>query len=383
MKKYLFVFTALVAISLTSCQKDPGEVKFSIDNITATEIHTDLQKGFLESEDPDLYIKQNDNYENNFARKSQSAPLGIKVTYTINTDNGATGSYKIVTSETSDFASSYEHPAGSNSTELYNLKLHTKYYYKVKAYYKSTTFESEVKEFTTSDSKLRNINAEGVENIRDIGGYMTESGKYMKQGYVYRTAQFNYKHGEEGAIPSEPTSKGREVLVKQLGLKTEVDIREKVDKKGNDETNGITSSPLGSSVNYVSLPMRYGGSNTIREENKDNVKAFLELCASEENYPLAFHCVRGTDRTGALAYVLGALCGVSKEDLIKDYLFSNFANINGGILKTSNIDGSSYYIYGIDNATGDTMSERAKSYLMDRTGVSESTLNSIISILVG
>ena len=383
MKKRIFIFISLVAVSLTSCQKDPGEVKFAINDISATEIHTNLQKGFIDSEDPDFFIKQNDNYENNFARKSQSAPIGIKVSYKVTTDNGVTGSYKVVTSETSDFATSYEHPASSDSAELYNLKFNTKYFYKVKGYYKSTTFESEVKEFTTSNSKLRNIFAEGVENVRDIGGYLTESGKYMKQGLIYRTAQFNYNHSDEDALPSEPTSRGREVLIKQLGLKTEVDIREKVDKKGNDETNGITSSPLGSSVNYVSLPMRYGGSNPIREENKDNVKAFLELCAKEENYPLAFHCVRGTDRTGALAYVLGALCGASKEDLIKDYLFSNFANINGGILKTNNIDGSSYYVYGIENSTGETMSQKAKNYLIDRTGVSEATLNSISSILVG
>ena len=69
--------------------------------------------------------------------------------------------------------------------------------------------------------------------------------------------------------------------------------------------------------------------------------------------------------------------------MIKDYLFSNFANINGGILKTNNIDGSSYYVYGIEESTGETMSQKAKNYLIDRTGVSEATLNSIISILVG
>ena len=123
MKKRLFVFISLIAVSLTSCQKDPGEVKFTVSDITATEIHTELQKGFIDSEDPDLFIKQNDTYDNNFARKSQSASLGIKVSYKVTTDNGATGSYKVVTSETSDFANSYEHPAGSESAELYNLSI--------------------------------------------------------------------------------------------------------------------------------------------------------------------------------------------------------------------------------------------------------------------
>ena len=150
------------------------------------------------------------------------------------------------------------------------------------------------------------------------------------------------------------------------------------------ETAGITSSPLGSSVNYVNLPMKYGGSNVIANEaNKASFKSFLEYCADEDNYPIAFHCVRGTDRTGAMAYAIGALCGVSELDLMKDYLFSNFANINSAYLESKAITGAAFYIEQIRNSEGDTLSEKTKNYLISKTGVSLETLNSIISILVG
>ena len=379
MKKSLFITIPLISLSLFSCgSKIPNKVEFEISDITSTEIHTTLQNEYINSDNPDTFFKQNDTYENNFGYKSQSSPLGIEVSYNIKTDNGASGSYKVITSEVEDFTDAYEHPANSKRGYLYNLKFNTKYYYKVKATYKSVTFESEVKEFTTSDSIIRNIYADGVENIRDIGGFKTESGKVMKQGKIYRSAQFNYNRSDESAIKSAPTSKGKNVLLNQLGIKTEVDVREKKTSKGKDETCGIKSSPLGASVNYVNLPMKFGGGNVITNtSNTESFKSFLELCADESNYPLVFHCVRGTDRTGAMAFALGALCGVSEGDLLKDYLFSNFSNIGSTYIKSRDFA----LPYAFSMAEGETMSEKAKYYLNDNLGVSYETLERIIDIL--
>lgn len=384
MKNKFFIPLMLLVLSLSSCAKVPNEVEFAIDDITINEFHTDLQKDFCllnDINDMDDYIN-NHYYSDNLGRESFSSPKGIEVSYKITTDNGASGSYTVEISENADFNDSYEHQATASGATLYNLKINTKYYYKVNAYYKGKMFESEVKEFTTSSTSIRNIYVDGVENVRDLGGFTLENGKTIKQGLIYRTAQFNYNHSDESAIKSEPTAKGKEVLLKQLKIKTDIDVREKETKKGEDETIGINSSPLGNSVTYLSLPMRFGGSNTITNElNKDSLKAFFEYLTVEEHYPIAFHCVRGTDRTGALAYVLGALCGMNENDLMKDYLFSNFANINGK-MTSSNIDGTSYYPSQIEAAEGENMSEKAKNYLMNKVGVSEDTLNQIISILV-
>ena len=263
----------------------------------------------------------------------------------------------------------------STSIYVYNLKLNTTYYYQVNAIYSKATFTSDISSFKTEDSIIRNIYVEGVENVRDIGGYHTEDGKKIKQGLIYRTAQFNYDHSDSSAIKSEPTSNGLNTLLNELKIKTDIDVREKSNKQGKDETLGITSSPLGNSVNYKYLPLRFGGSNIYTvEQNKDNIKEFFNVCADINNYPIAFHCVRGTDRTGALAWLLEALCGVEETDLYRDYLFSNFANIGGSTIRMKNIDGFSFYPHGIEVAEGDTMSEKAMNYLVSTVGVDKATL---------
>lgn len=379
--KYLSSLFVLTLLSISSCAKVPGDVKFTVNDPSKVEIHTELQKGLIEATDLDVWLNQ---HKYDLTTFSNSAPQGVKVSYEIKTDNGAKGSYSVITSETEDFADSYAHSAGESSATLYNLKLGTKYYYKVKAVYKTTVFESEVKSFVTNNIGPRNIYAEGVENVRDLGGYTLEDGRKIKQGLIYRTAQFNYDHGDESAIKSEPTGKGKDVLVHQLGIKSDIDVREKQTSSGKDETIGCNSSPLGSGVKYVSLPMRFKNSNVLTNSvNTESVKAFFEYCAVEENYPIAFHCVRGTDRTGALAYALGAICGMSEKDLMLDYTFSNFANIGGSVMTSRNISGTAFYVYGINSATGDTMKEKAKNYLMSEVGIPGTTIDKIVQILVG
>lgn len=387
MKNRLFVLTLLIAFSVSACGPKPNyptEVNFEIKDITAFSLHTDLQERYAQCADPDDFFVTNYSAENRFGMKNLSAPNPIRVEYTVSDNGDVEGKYVVVSSESENFTSSYEHPATKEGAELYNLKFNTKYYYKIKANFGSSSFESEVKSFTTEDSAIRNIYVEGVENVRDLGGYATEDGKTVKAGMLYRTAQFNYDHENKQAIVSEPTEFGKDVLVNQLGIKTEIDVREKKTSSGKDETVGITSSPLGSTVSYVNLPMRFGGSNVIENtNNKESFKSFIEYCAIESSYPIAFHCVRGTDRTGAMAYAIGALCGMSELDLMKDYLFSNFANINSNYLESTNIDKPGFYVQGIRNEEGNTMSERAANYLKRVLGVSDETLNSIKNILVG
>ena len=258
--KHLSSLFVLMVLSVTSCAKVPGDVKFKVNDPNSVEIHTEIQKGLIEATDLDVWLNQ---HKYDLTTFSNSAPQGVEVSYEIKTDNGAKGSYYVVTSETEDFSVSYSHPAEENKASLYNLKLGTKYYYKVKAVYKTTVFESEVKCFVTNNIGPRNIYAEGVENVRDLGGYTLEDGRKIKQGLIYRTAQFNYDHGDESAIKSEPTGKGKDVLVYQLGIKSDIDVREKQTSSGKDETIGCNSSPLGSGVKYVSLPMRFKNSNVL------------------------------------------------------------------------------------------------------------------------
>lgn len=377
--KLFIPLLSVLSISLTSCYKDPNVVNFTIHDVTDNEIHTDFQLGLLNAEYPDNFINQH-KYE--FNSYSNSASKSIDVTYLVNSDtNGKIKRITVDVSEEENFTKYWTFDGVNGYTSLYNLKTNTTYYYRVNAEYQ-TVFTSEIKSFKTTSVSMRNIDVEGVENVRDLGGYLLEDGNYSKQGLIYRSAQFNYNHSDGSALKSEPTSKGREILLNQLGIKSDIDLREKENKQGQDETAGINSSPLGNTVNYVHLPMRYGGSNIFNSEsNKANIKAFFEYLSEESHYPVIFHCIRGTDRTGALAYVLEALLGTSENDLLKDYLFSNYANIGGSALTTRDIDGTSYYVYGIANSEGSSMKEKAANYLKNTIGVSQDTIDKIVNIM--
>jgi protein-tyrosine phosphatase len=51
--------------------------------------------------------------------------------------------------------------------------------------------------------------------------------------------------------------------------------------------------------------------------------ALFHLLAQADAYPLVFHCAGGRDRTGVAAALVLSAVGVSREDILDDYLISN------------------------------------------------------------
>ena len=385
--KTLLVLLPILSFVLTSCEKVPNTVELTIDDIEVISHHTAPQEEYLNSEDPMDYVDDNYLYFNNEAagdKNITAKPAPLEISFKVTTDNGAKArSYSIRYGEKED-----ELDLCTTSTsipvKLYNLKINKQYYYRVEANFKDKTHKSDIYTFTTNnDIGLRNMYIEGVENFRDLGGYALENGKHFKQGMIYRSAQFNYDPKDESAVKSKPTSNGLYELLNNLKIKTDVDFREKNNAKGKDETIGLKDkSPLGNSVKYQYLPMRYGGSNVITSSNnKESVLAFLNLLADENSYPLVFHCVQGKDRTGALAYAIEALLGVSEDLMKKDYLFTNFAKVGSSITKWSSVDGTGQFPWGIAHSEGTTISQKARNYLKIAVGVSDSTLDKIIELL--
>ena len=134
--------------------------------------------------------------------------------------------------------------------------------------------------------------------------------------------------------------------------------------------------------------MYYGGENVLTHvgehsgvsyDNPAQIKLFFETLADENNYPIDFHCAIGKDRTGCMAYLVEALCGMNEEDLYRDYLFSNFAKISG-ICEVSDIDDR--YGATIKNYEGATLQEKTYNYLNQEIGVSVQNLDSIKNILI-
>ena len=203
-------------------------------------------------------------------------------------------------------------------------------------------------------------------NFRDLGGHITNDGKYTKQGMIYRSARFNENNSEEALI----TGKGIKTVVDDLHIKAEIDLR----MDTTNETGGITESVIHESVQYYNLPMTWEGD--LLYVNQEEMVNLFDIISDESNYPFVFHCSIGTDRTGFVAFILNALLDVKLENIYRDYLFSNFGYI-GGSRNSSTITN---YVRRLYYFNGETLKEQAIDYLL-YIGVSQDKIDSFLSIM--
>lgn len=261
-----------------------------------------------------------------------------------------------------------------NYVDVYNLCVGTPYMWRVTAYFEDGTKSvSNWTTFETADVAIRNIYVDGITNVRDLGGWHTLDGNRVRQGMIYRCGRLN--KSRQPQIDIEITEAGIAMMRDVLGIRSEIDLRTP-DK--NNETGGITSSPLGEDVNYYSCPLQWDQGNYLTY-NIESVKYFFELASDINNYPLIFHCDIGTDRTGMFSFLINGLLGVAEEDLYRDYLFSNFGKINDS-RSLSNIQNN--YLKTINNCEGDTLSEKIENCLLTVAGVPQSQIDAIKEILL-
>ena len=172
--------------------------------------------------------------------------------------------------------------------------------------------------FSTEDKVPRIVRFPDMGNIRDLGGWVGLGGRRVKQGMIFRSAGMNANASPDKA-PGESWVAGEkgEYIRRRFGIKTDMDIR------SDEECRGMTGSPLGPDVKWVHCPFRmYGGMQDERGR-----KAFAEVFRvflDEKNYPIDFHCISGSDRTGSLAYILCGLLGADDNLLALDWELSGF-----------------------------------------------------------
>ncbi len=302
--------------------------------------------------------------------------------------------FKIKISESQNMDTpAFVYETNKKQFDFYNGKLYQYYWWTV----------SDVKETVVSTPMCfkvisgvagpRNLKIEGVENVRDIGGWGIKddtAGTYtrrMKQGMLYRSGRFNEDKAD--AVNVTVTNEGLKELKDNLGIKTEIDLR----RTSNNEIGSLTSSALGEGVNYYNLPMLYEGKNILTWQGKsgkdtyeyDNpamIKRFFEILADKNNYPVVFHCSIGKDRTGCLAYLVEGLLNFDQNLMYRDYMFTNFAD--AGMCKLSDVTdryGRTIDEYVVPDNDNPNMQQRVYAYLKNVVGVASTDLDSVISIL--
>ena len=372
MRKQLLALFILSA--LTACNGEGVSIDIKINPLgNNIEIHTDLVKEWFAQEsydykDMNAYINAKtdlgDNLPLHFSWNVENLKEDEKASYNV-TFTAADGDVD------GDFITD------KNEIDFINYKLNMKYTMNV-SIMDGENVKSEGKyEFTSPQGLVRTITVDGVTNFRDLG-----DGVHMKQGKLYRSTTLANNTIEDEDHPTAVTDLGKEQL-KQLRFASRLDLR-KEDEKAVGEPVVIKK--------VIPTPLYYGGQNILTYKNTEydnpaTIKIIFTMLADPSNYPCDIHCVRGTDRTGCIAYLFKGLLGFDEEALYRDYLFSNFYNIGSpvkleNIYYSTNPNATTKYVNVILQTEGETLKDKIYNYLSsDKIGVKTEDLDRIIKFL--
>lgn len=219
--------------------------------------------------------------------------------------------------------------------------------------------------FKTTDIGPRVVQAGGIVNMRDLGGYVTSSGRMTVQGLAFRGAQPDTKGS------SLLTEEGQKVMSEEIGVKLDIDLRTA------SEASNITGSFIDSAKYLRSSIGSY--SAAFDASQKDLWRQIFASYADVNNYPIYVHCLYGADRTGTVCYILNALCEVSDEDLIRDYEYTSFSESG---LRYATSSEMSAFLQKFQTLEGDTTAKKAETYLLS-IGVTADEIANIKAIMLG
>lgn len=285
----------------------------------------------------------------------RSVPAPVRFVY----EDGEEGNHYIVlVSEWEDLRDPHAVFTTEKEALLYNLKAGVRYYWCVQ----KDGVRSPVSSFVTALDLPRCVRIDGVSNVRDFGGYAVEGGR-IRQGLLYRGSEFE--------IHTHPSPEGANEL-RALGIRTDLDLRGEAKGKVLYPTSALFG------MKYVLLPtVPYGA--VFAKEHKTNTRRFFMLLAKKSAYPIYFHCWGGADRTGTLAFLLGAFLGMRKEDLIYEYEFTSLSRWG---TRTRNHPPFMAFVEAFEAYEGATYPEKATAFLRDGLGIPEETLARIKEIFI-
>ena len=205
-----------------------------------------------------------------------------------------------------------------------------------------------------SENEIKSVlNLKGTKNTRDLGGYAAGNQKITKENVFLRSDNTN--NLSESDIQQ---------LKEKHNLKYVVDLRYDSEiKTAPDKLNDIEG------IIYHNVPLCIP---------KDQMKELID------DGSLLFHCTNGKDRTGLLSALLIGLCGVSDEDIVKNYsltyeLIKDSESVKKGIEKygtdvifKSSSEYMSKFLTYVNQQHGSI-----KNYLINECGISQENINKI------
>ena len=160
---------------------------------------------------------------------------------------------------------------------------------------------------------MRRIICKYVNNLRDLGGYMTQDNRITKFNSIYRSEVPIF------LTESELNYFKENKLTTIIDLRTKDEIAKKVNyfqDKGFDYYN-ITLKGEKCPKREKDIPVGY--MEIIND--KDNIKLVLDVIKNSKG-AIFINCNSGKDRTGVICMLLLLLAKVPEKDIIADYQVS-------------------------------------------------------------
>lgn len=283
---------------------------------------------------------------------SGRADIGLPVTLWYNAKNVPSGcsvmGAELFVSDKKDFSSPmvFSLESDTQSIDVYNLKTGKQYYFRFIVTLSNGTEITAGGSFKTAEGP-RMLYVDGIRNVRDFGGWKTVDGKRIRQGTLYRSTEL------DGAVVPEYkiTSDGVNTMLALLGIKNDFDLRNR-----KDNPNGLDALGAGVQHNYYAMPMY---SDVFTESGKAAVRSLFHDLALSGKTPSVLHCTHGADRAGTVCFLLGAVLGVSEEDLMRDYKLSAFAH--GEMWGEEQMND---FVLQLKSYEGETLQKKAENYLL-------------------
>lgn len=203
-------------------------------------------------------------------------------------------------------------------------------------------------------------------NVRDLGGWACDGGT-VKYGLLIRGARI--------------TAADRAVLVGQLGVQHEIDLRGR-EGRGPSDGDVATESPLGSDVWFTIADKAASYTLTPVATWQLYLRCVIDAVTHRE--PVYFHCTMGADRTGTLACVLEGLLGMSQSDIDKDYELTTFSSGSGSDQNARRRNEPEWkkLINAINAVSGDTFRDKCVHFAVGTCGMSVADINAYRAAMI-
>jgi len=174
----------------------------------------------------------------------------------------------------------------------------------------------------------RVIPMQGLNNFRDLGGYNSANGKYIRWGKIYRSSSL-----------ANATFQDIRVL-RYLGIRSVIDLRtdrERFDAPSRFATPNTYNFPMrGNPHNLffntiLSKRMKAGDVKVyaqdmftfLLENNSDYFIQMFDIFFDTNNYPILIDCSSGNDRSSVASALILAALDIDLEQIISDYMLNN------------------------------------------------------------